>query len=1148
MGFQLLTPGASLPPDAHFFVLYLPQRGEIPLAEIERAIKKSFPEIPAEKLLSCKIRLVLPPNNLNRPENIADTIPVVWITGKIIPIPPAIKLLNQLRIIEDTNRTRLAQSYADSVKTWAYLTKLTIELLSRGNFVPILDPLTENRYEGKWRVLLKTYRDHQRFKTIMRNSPWISHNLAVNLIEPLPSSPSEWNTTGIWHPSYLFVEYMDNIADYLIRTSLGKEYMQQFERIYGTDPEGACSIDANSPWDLRFLRACIGKDRLFEIKKFCDTPVPGILRNWVQNTRGFSFDMGVGMTFKLEYPKSKNADWPLGFFLQPLHNPDQYIPLKDLWDGIITQNADFANACEDEGLLQEEILRALGMATKLYPPIGRSLDGRNPTQVKLTATEVMDFMRYSMYLLIQNGFNVVLPEEFAAQGQQRLTAQMIIQPKSSEKRAAPGTGLSAAPVFDMNTLLEYRWEAQIEGKTLTEDEFKQLANSREPLVFWRDHWVLVDPQDIAALQPIFAPKSATGDQKMAVSGTISYMEAMKLGMIGNVQLQEGGAQYEVKLTGDFGNILDTLMHIESFPEISVPGPFTGTLRPYQQKGLTWLAHMSDLRFGLILADDMGLGKTVQIIALLVYRQVTYPNAPGSTLIICPTSLIFNWQRELQKFGPSLEVYIHYGPDRQKDAKVLGEFARAHRVILTSYGTVRNDIELFEAASFAGIIVDEAQNIKNHKAQQTQAIYRLKGDYRICMSGTPIENRLLELWSLFEFLNPGMLGKRKDFQTNFILPIERFHDEEIITKLRKFISPFLLRRVKSDKTIIQDLPPKNEIKVYLELSPIQARLYQQVVQTTLQEIEMAENNPAKRKGLILRLLMQLKQICNHPYQYLHLPVQKFDPATQMPEDEGETVINLTEAPSIVNKEISVRNEPVKTDSETKSPGNKPRKKATGKPVAPPSPITSQEPTDSSLANPENVSNGEIIAPQLSQFLAQSTKLERLLDMVEEVLENGTKLLVFTQFKQMGDIIQKVLEEQYQFPVLFLHGGVPEKKRREMVDEFQSADLDSSPIMILSLKAGGTGLNLTQASTVFHFDRWWNPAVENQATDRAYRIGQKQQVNVYKFVSSGTIEEKIDGILEEKRSLADQIVVSGGETWITELSTDELKDLFSLGGRH
>jgi SNF2 family DNA or RNA helicase len=419
--------------------------------------------------------------------------------------------------------------------------------------------------------------------------------------------------------------------------------------------------------------------------------------------------------------------------------------------------------------------------------------------------------------------------------------------------------------------------------------------------------------------------------------------------------------------------------------------------------------------------------------------------------------MFNWQRELKRFAPDLEIILHHGADRFKDAKFISEFLKPYRIFLTSYGTIRNDIEFLETIPFSGIIVDESQNIKNYNAQQTQAIYRLQSKYRICLSGTPIENRLIELWTLFEFLNPGLLGPKIDFQKNFVYPIERFQDQDAIEKLKKILSPFILRRIKSDKSIISELPDKNEMKIFVKLSDNQVELYQEVVKDTLKNIGSIISN----KMNVLNVLIKLKQICNHPYQYLKKNVPNF------------------------------------ADNDT-----------------------------------------------MEGFISQSQKLERLIEMIEEVISNGEKILIFTQFTQMGDLIYKLLQFKYKFNILYFHGKVPEKKRKEIVDEFQSNRIESSPIMILSLKAGGTGLNLTKGTTVVHFDRWYNPSVESQATDRAYRIGQTKQVNVYKFITLGTIEEKIDALLEEKKELTESILESKGESWISDLNIEDFKNLFTL----
>ena len=465
------------------------------------------------------------------------------------------------------------------------------------------------------------------------------------------------------------------------------------------------------------------------------------------------------------------------------------------------------------------------------------------------------------------------------------------------------------------------------------------------------------------------------------------------------------------------------------------------------------------------------------------------------MVICPTSVLFNWKREINKFTPNLEVFTHHGPDRPREMEAVKKYTSPHRIVLTTYATVRNDIDFLETIPFAGVILDESQNIKNYNTQQTQAILKLKSRYRVALSGTPIENRLMELWTLFRFLNPGLFGARSQFKEKFTTPIERFQDDYASMKLQKYISPFLMRRLKSDKEIIKDLPEKNEIKQYLQLTSEQSQLYSMVVNQTMRQIESKDLSQGKRRGLILKLLTQTKQICNHPYQFLHITADEI----KFNSKDLESKSQLTIQDSIELKddiEFIIKQKDALT----------------------------------------NVS--------LKEFIKTSIKLKRILEMIDEILEDGEKILIFTQFRQMGDLLKKVLESKYSFSVGWFHGGVSANNRRKLVDDFQSPSMGSIPILILSLRAGGTGINLTEASTVFHFDRWWNPAVEDQATDRAYRIGQERRVNVYKFITTGTIEEKIDMMLEQKRNLAENIIGKAGETWITDLSNSELKELFTF----
>ncbi|TFG24715.1 MAG: DEAD/DEAH box helicase [Promethearchaeota archaeon] len=960
-----------------------------------------------------------------------------------MPIPPGINLLYQLQILESNNRS--LTFYSNSIKTYAFLTKLLFELLTRGSFAPILEPFDEQQYLGKWRVLLKTQDDNQRFKAILKNCSWYAHNLPINFIleQKAISKSNFYRTDGLWHPSYLFSNYLDIIGDYLIRLTLNKRKFQTFKQFYSTEFQKESDNYYDLAWDYKFLKSLITKDASFQITRFHEIILPKVIRNWTQFTQDLTYKLGFSLGFELCYPIGANEDWPFQFLI--IFQDNLVISLKDFWTGNFKKKYDVLSKYKE--IAVETILRALGTASKIFSPIKKALEEKYPHQIMLTSTEVMEFLKYPKDLLIQSGFSILLPEVFTTGGKHRLTAKLIIHSRELKTKKIQTSSLPS--MFNLNSLIEYKWKASLKGKTLTEKEFRDLIESPEPLINWQGEWILIEPQDITDLKTVF--------KNNMIKGTKTYMEALKLGLTGKIQLQEFGNEYEVIIEGEFNEIIERIKVIEKYEEVSVPKSFKGKLRKYQHTALTWMSNLCSLNFGVCLADDMGLGKTIEVIAYLLYRKEQNPNEKGGILIICPTSVLFNWKREIEKFAPNLEVIIHHGYDRTKDLKKISEFLIPHRIFLTTFGTIRNDIDFLEKINFSGIIVDEIQNIKNYNSKQTKAIYRLQGNYKIGLSGTPIENRLMELWTLFEFLNPALLGGRSKFQDDFILPIERYQDQDAVKRLKKLISPFILRRLKTDKAIIKDLPEKNEMKIYVNLSDVQAKLYKDLIEETFKNLKSIISD----KMNVLTLLVKLKQICNHPYQYQKKSLPSFDNGIKM-----------------------------------------------------------------------------------KDFVSESYKLERLIEMIEEVISNGEKALIFTQFKQMGDIIYEILNQKYKFNILYFHGGVPEKHRREIVDNFQSDNIDSAPIMVLSLRAGGTGLNLTQATTVFHYDRWWNPAVEDQATDRAYRIGQKSPVNVYKFITNGTIEEKIDDLLEEKRNLADKIIISSGESWISDLNIEKLKELLTF----
>ncbi|MHC5541153.1 DEAD/DEAH box helicase, partial [Singulisphaera rosea] len=510
----------------------------------------------------------------------------------------------------------------------------------------------------------------------------------------------------------------------------------------------------------------------------------------------------------------------------------------------------------------------------------------------------------------------------------------------------------------------------------------------------------------------------------------------------------GGLAFEgVEATGWFADLLGQLQGRDGFEMLEVPKDFRGSLRPYQARGYSWLGFLKRWGFGACLADDMGLGKTVQTLAMVERDWEADPNKRRPTLLVCPMSVVGNWQKEAAKFTPKLPVMVHHGLERTKGAAFKKE-AMKHALVLSSFSLLHRDFDLLKAVPWSGVILDEAQNIKNPETKQSKAARALAADYRVALTGTPVENHVGDLWSIMEFLNPGHLGTQAEFKRSFHIPIQVNRDPEAAKQLQRLSGPFILRRLKTDKSIIADLPDKQEMKVYCTLTKEQASLYEAVVAQASEDLDTSEG--IRKKGVVLATLSKLKQVCNHPAQFL-----------------GDN----------------------------------------------------------------------------SAIPGRSGKLARLTEMLDEALSAGDRALVFSQFAEMGEILRRHLQETFGREVLFLHGGTSKKQRDVMVERFQDPSDDAPPIFVLSLKAGGTGLNLTRANHVFHFDRWWNPAVENQATDRAFRIGQTRNVQVHKFLCVGTLEEKIDEMIETKQEVAGSVVGSG-EDWLTKLSTAELKDLFKL----
>ncbi len=718
--------------------------------------------------------------------------------------------------------------------------------------------------------------------------------------------------------------------------------------------------------------------------------------------------------------------WQVRYLLQAADEQSLLVPVAEAWQA----KGRTATVLKRGGFnAREYLLAALGQASTLSPQIEGSLKTAAPAGYELDATGAHQFLTEKAWLLEQAGFGVLLPAWWTRKGTKlRLTARANVK----SPKLAGGGGLT------LSDIVQFDWQMALGDETLDFKELAALAALKTPLVKIRGQWVQLNAEEIQAALA-FWKKNPTGQ------ATVREVVQMALGAN---QLTGGIAVQGVEAAGWMGEFLAQLDGRAAFNEQPVPTEFNGTLRPYQVRGYSWLAFLRQWGLGACLADDMGLGKTVQTLALIERDwQANGPSVKKPVLLICPMSVVGNWQKEAARFTPDLPVLVHHGATRSKSAAFKKE-VKGQAVVISSYALLHRDQALFDQIAWAGVILDEAQNIKNAETKQARAARAIKSDYRVALTGTPVENNVGDLWSLMEFLNPGFLGTQAAFKRNFFIPIQAQGDAEASQQLKRLTAPFILRRLKTDKTIISDLPDKLEMKVFCTLTKEQASLYAAVVEDMSKSLNDVEG--IQRKGMVLATLTKLKQVCNHPAQFL-----------------GDN----------------------------------------------------------------------------SALPGRSGKLARLTEMLEEALSADDRALVFTQFSEMGELLRKHLQESFGREVLFLHGGVAKKQRDRMVERFQQADAVSPPLFILSLKAGGTGLNLTAANHVFHFDRWWNPAVENQATDRAFRIGQQRNVQVHKFLCAGTLEDRIDEMIERKQTLAASIVGTG-EGWLTELSNEALKDLFAL----
>jgi SNF2 family DNA or RNA helicase len=901
-------------------------------------------------------------------------------------------------------------AFGSSLHFWSTAANFTFELITRQNFAPALNEIREGKlvtYRAAWEPVLSA-EDTERLQSLARAMPPLCWSFA----------PESKQQAAL--PQNIMLDFLNQATDDFVRGELSAASLYP--------PANHQRQSLHEQW----LHALSSRDPALkgntqELANFAAT-----LRGWVGQLRPSTLSSPFRTCFRLDSPEEDSAGangkahWHVSFHLQANDDRSLLVPSEKVWQersGTLTfLKRKFENP-------QERLLGDLGKAVRLFPKIEESLHAAHPTEVTLDTEQAYKFLRESAPLLEESGFGVLVPPWWQKRSA-RVGVKLQVRPKSNSQANQGLMGL--------DSIVDYSWNIAIGDTTLTPQEFEKLVKLKQPLVQVRGQWVELRPEEIEAAITFFQKKQAQREMSLG--------EALRIG-VSHEKAEMGLPVLDIETEGWIKEALDKLSQRVQLSTIKTPATFQGKLRPYQLKGVSWLAFLKQFGFGSCLADDMGLGKTIELITLLLHDRSNHKQEQiNPTLLICPMSIVGNWHREIQRFAPSLSVMVHHGHERLSGA-AFEEEARRHDVVITTYSLALRDKEHLAPIVWDNVVVDEAQNIKNESAKQTQAIKSLQARYRIALTGTPVENRLSELWSIMEFLNPGYLGSGAEFRKSFALPIERYHNTERAEMLKQLIQPFVLRRVKTDKAIIKDLPDKMEMKVFCNLTQEQASLYEAVVREMMEKIEQAEG--IERKGLVLATLMRLKQVCNHPAQFM-----------------GDS----------------------------------------------------------------------------SSLPRRSGKLSRLEEMLEEVLAAGDKALIFTQFAEMGGLLRQYLQETLGCETLFLHGGTPKKLRDAMVQRFQE-EHKGPPLFILSLKAGGVGLNLTAANHVFHFDRWWNPAVENQATDRAFRIGQTKNVQVHKFVCVGTLEERIDQMIEQKKELAESIVGSG-ENWVTEMSTDQLKELFAL----